>query len=50
MNRRVVIRMVLTFLCGVSDERAEKLLQLLASARRACHVASLMLFQCHDDQ
>lgn len=50
MNRRVGVSMVLTFLCGVRDERAEKLLQLLAPARQACHLASLMLFQRHDDQ
>jgi hypothetical protein len=31
--------MVLTLLCGVGDEWAKKLLQLLASASRACDIA-----------
>jgi hypothetical protein len=42
--------MLLTLLRGVSDKGTEQLLQLLASAGRACHLASLMLFQCHDNQ
>ncbi|MDH5254101.1 MAG: hypothetical protein OEW25_12310, partial [Nitrospira sp.] len=37
--------MLLTLLGGVGNERAEVLLQLLAAARRAFHVAPFMLFQ-----
>ena len=41
---------LLTLFRGVSDERTKMLLQFLAASGRACHLASLMFFQCHDNQ
>ena len=42
--------MFLSLLGGVGDKRAEKLLQLLASARGALHVMPFVLLWRHDDQ
>lgn len=50
MDCQVAASMVLTLLCGVSDEWAEELLQFLAAAGLTFHFASLMLSQRHHNQ